>query len=183
MKPRDLVNIRAAYKTNRGLELAFFFVVEPFPSVVWINKFKSWCRTRLCTSSYRYMEMFVEVSYDGFDNGYCLKVDLWALWVGLAMGFRGTLGFGVRVERRNTQNSEICTKWLSEVVVKGLKDLPPKLFEQCWAWYFTVECGYCREISRIHTIQSPWVIAQLTSTQWSESGNLSKLALSRVWDM
>jgi|OrbCmetagenome_4_1107370.scaffolds.fasta_scaffold325177_1 hypothetical protein len=79
MKPRDLVNIRAAYKTNRGLELAFFFVVEPFPSVVWINKFKSWCRTRLCTSSYRYMEMFVEVSYDGFDNGYCLKVDLWAL--------------------------------------------------------------------------------------------------------
>ena len=109
--------------------------------------------------------------------------DLWALWVGLAMGFRGTLGFGVWVERRSTQNSEICTKWLSEVVVKGLKDLPPKLFEQCWAWYFTVECGYCREISGIQNIQSPWVIAQLTSTQWSESGNLSKLALSRVWDL
>ena len=25
----------------------FFSVVEPFSSVVWINKFKSWCRTRL----------------------------------------------------------------------------------------------------------------------------------------
>ena len=33
MKPRDLVNIRAAYKTNRGLELAFFS---------WLNRFQVW---------------------------------------------------------------------------------------------------------------------------------------------
>ena len=51
--------------------------------------------------------------------------------MGLAKGIQGKLGFGVRVERCSTQNSESGTKWLYEVVVKGLKDLPPKLFEQC----------------------------------------------------
>ena len=47
MKPkknykRDLVNIVLPKQTK-----SWFVVAEPFPNVVWIYKFKPWCRTRL----------------------------------------------------------------------------------------------------------------------------------------
>jgi hypothetical protein len=52
----------------------FFSVVEPFSSVVWINKFKSWCRTRLGLNGF--VVLWHLIQYDSI----CAMVKTWAVF-------------------------------------------------------------------------------------------------------
>ena len=52
-------------------------MVEPFPSVVWITKFKSWCRTRLGLHGFGVLWHLMEFQYDSI----CAMVKTWAVFV------------------------------------------------------------------------------------------------------
>ena len=69
----------------------------------WLNRFQAWFGSISLNRGAvpvsvpvvidTYMDMFVEVSYDGFDNGYCLKVFRPLGFVsGLGDGIQGNVG-------------------------------------------------------------------------------------------
>ena len=125
-------------------------MVEPFPSVVWINKFKSWCRTRLCTSSYRYIHGYV-----------CWSVLRW-LWQRIL--FEGVQTFGLCEWAWRWDSGE---RWGLGLEWSGV------VYAKLWNLHKVAVWGG-RQRSEGPTTQAVWTVLSLVFHSWMRilSGNI-----------
>ena len=86
-------------------------MVEPFPSVVWINKFKSWCRTRLVSgfmpAIFQWWHCFLELQEIRAPDR-SLRADV------VATNKIRMVRLTTQTDTKNTRNTELihfCTMW------------------------------------------------------------------------